>query len=207
MPRQAGLRTPARQRRHGASRPPQARDSRFACRDFVPFSWMADEGRSGNAAEEGAVVNQDLERQRIVVGVHGSAASLAGLCWAAREAGLRGASLHLVCAWEDTAKQVAPYAPHLHRQSRWQNRAAARASLRAAVMTVIGPSPAVTLMLEVADGLPARVLIDRAACAGLLVLGSANRDAPGPVIRVCLHHAHCPVVLVSERTADLPVPA
>ncbi len=149
----------------------------------------------------------NLERQRIVVGVHGSAASLAALRWAVREAGLRGTGLHVVCVWEDAARQVAPYASHLHLQSSWQNRAAARASLGAAVLAGIGPSPAVTLTLEVADGLPARVLIDWAAHAGLLVLGSATLHAPGPVVRVCLYRARCPVVLVSECAADLPVPA
>jgi nucleotide-binding universal stress UspA family protein len=66
------------------------------------------------------------------------------------------------------------------------------------------------VQLEVADGLPARVLIDRSVGAEMLVLGSASpagasgpatpsvqRRIPlGPVARDCLHAAPCPVVVV-----------
>jgi len=67
---------------------------------------------------------------------------------------------------------------------------------------------------QVADGLPARVLADRAAGAGLLVLGAARPaghpgDAIGPVARACLRHASCPVVIVAlaaGHPAAIPAP-
>ena len=47
---------------------------------------------------------------RIVAGVHGTAASEAALDWAAREARLRRAQLHLVLARDPTVSRWAPYA-------------------------------------------------------------------------------------------------
>ena len=147
----------------------------------------------------------DVERQPIIVGVHGSAASLVALRWAAREAALRHVTLHVVRAWEDQGRHLAPYA--LLRPGSRESRAAADASLQQAVCAAAAESPLVTMTAEVADGPPARVLIDRAAHAGLLVGGSAARDVLGPVTRVCLHRAPCPVVLISVHDADVLVPA
>ena len=48
-------------------------------------------------------------QSRVVVGVSGSLASKAALQWAAAEAALRGATLHVVRAWEP-ARRTAPYA-------------------------------------------------------------------------------------------------
>ena len=148
----------------------------------------------------------DAERQPIIVGVHGSVASLAALRWAAREAALRRVTLHVVRAWEDQGRHLAPYALLRLPGSR-ESRAAANLSLEQAVRVVADESPLVTVTAEVADGPPARVLIDRAAHAGLLVVGSAARDVLGPVTRVCLHRAPCPVVLISVHGADVLVPA
>jgi nucleotide-binding universal stress UspA family protein len=64
---------------------------------------------------------------------------------------------------------------------------------------------------ELVDGLPVRVLLERARGAAMLVLGSTRSarlaDAPvgkpqaplGPVARDCLRAAPCPVVIVAER--------
>ena len=148
----------------------------------------------------------DVERQPIIVGVHGSAASLAALRWAAREAALRQVTLHAVRAWEDPGRHLAPYAL-LRLAGGRESRAAADASLQQAVRAAAGESPQVAMTAEVADGPPARVLIDRAAHAGLLVVGTAARDVLGPVTRACLHHAPCPVVLISVHDADVLIPA
>jgi nucleotide-binding universal stress UspA family protein len=64
--------------------------------------------------------------------------------------------------------------------------------------------------VRVAEGLAARVLLDHAVGAELLVLGSATRCAPdgiGPVARACLRRAPCPVVVVSVEMTGIPVPA
>jgi nucleotide-binding universal stress UspA family protein len=157
----------------------------------------------------------DRHTPRIVAGVHGTAASDAALDWAMREARLRRARLHLVLARDSTACAWAPYAPPDapgagRADAAWLAGAAARAS------RVLPPGRVTT---ELADGLPARILADRAEGASLLVLGAERSGFLGPVARACLRQAPCPVVIVAcpaaaepasegpERgSADLPVP-
>jgi nucleotide-binding universal stress UspA family protein len=93
--------------------------------------------------------------------------------------------------------------------------------MKAVVREALGAQPPAGLQLEVTDGLPARVLIDRSVGAEMLVLGSASRGASGtavppaqnrtplgPVARDCLHAAPCPVVVVrSGDGADGIAPA
>lgn len=155
-------------------------------------------------------MNQDAPQRRIVVGVHGSAGSLTALRWAAREAELLGAHVHVVRAWEHEARWVAPYARRVSRPGREEAGAVAGAALEEAVQLALGPTSPVPVTVEVAEGLAARVLRDRAVGAEFLVLGAAARqpgDGIGPVARVCLRHAPCPVVVVSAEMARHPVPA
>ncbi len=145
-----------------------------------------------------------------MVGVDGSTASLAALRWAVREAGLRESALQVVRAWEDVAKRVAPYASHTGLPGGAEDHHRVAYRLQADVAGALGPSPLVPVLVQVAEGLAARVLLDHAAGADLLVLGSATRCAPdgiGPVARACLRRAPCPVVVVSDAMTDLPVPA
>jgi nucleotide-binding universal stress UspA family protein len=78
---------------------------------------------------------------------------------------------------------------------------AARDVLRNAHREAADRYPGITVRAEVAEGLAARVLLDRAAGADMLVLGRTyhgpehNRGA-GPVIRACLRSATCPVVAI-----------
>ncbi len=152
----------------------------------------------------------DMEpgRRYIVVGVDGSAASLAALRWAGREAGLRGASLWVVRAWEGTAYRLAPYASRARLPDWDTDRVAAGARLNEAVRAELGPAAAVSV--EVAQGLAARVLLDRAVGAEMLVLGTTARPgtgAVGAVAQACLRRAPCPVVVVSAERVSTPVPA
>lgn len=139
--------------------------------------------------------------QRIVVGVDGSAASVAALAWAAREARLRQAELRVVYAWEDTELCRAPYAAHRGVPSQAAARVAAASLLSASVRAVFGPVPPPWLRAEVADGRPEQVLPGRAVGSEMLVLGGTRQPggipaAPGPVHRACLHGAPCPVTVV-----------
>ena len=145
-------------------------------------------------------------RPRIVVGVDGSAASVAALAWAAGEARLLRAELHAVHAWEDVQRFRAPYAPHRCLPSREESRAAAVSLLAASVRAAFGQAPPPWLRADVAEGRPERVLLDRAAGTDLLVLGSTTRagdipGAAGPVHRACLRAAPCPVVIVGRVTS------
>lgn len=139
--------------------------------------------------------------RRIVVGVDGSPASVAALGWAAREARLRQAELHAVYAWEDAERCRAPYAAGRGVPSREENRAAAASLLAASVRAALGLAPPPGLRAELAEGRPEPVLLDRAAGAELLVLGSTGQaghlpHTAGPVHRACLRGAPCPVVIV-----------
>lgn len=156
----------------------------------------------------------DQER-RVVVGVNGSMASLAALRWAAREAGLRQARLHVVRALDPGRVRAAPYAGYARRLAPEQVGLPTSALLKDLVHALLGSSPEVPEVpevpvdAEVVDGLAAKVLIDRAAGADLLVLGdpaTSQLGVIGPVARACLRHAPCPVVVVG---ADInrPVPA
>lgn len=149
----------------------------------------------------GAVVDGVLTQPRIVVGVDLTSDSLTALRWAAREARLRGTRLQVVRACERAGRWAAPYIPHSRRTRKDEDSATAAARLADAVQTVLGPTPSITVMLEVAEGLAARVLLDRAEGAELLVLGRAvcaGQDVIGPVARACLRHPPCPVVVVSN---------
>ncbi len=143
---------------------------------------------------------RDSGARRIVVGVDGSAESVAALTWACREASLRAAEVHAVLALESACHQVASYAVPPPRQSggSW---GAAREALRRAVGEAARQFPGVSIRTEITEGLAARVLLDQAAGADMLVLGrNAHGQDPyrgtGPVIRVCLRAARCPVVTV-----------
>lgn len=143
----------------------------------------------------------DLGPRRIVVGVDGSAESLAALSWACREASLRSAEVHAVLALEAACHQVASYAVPAPRQTTgsW---GAAREVLRRSVSEAASRFPGVTVRTDITEGLAARVLLDHAANADMLVLGHRSQGADpsrgaGPVIRVCLRAAPCPVVVIS----------
>jgi nucleotide-binding universal stress UspA family protein len=152
-------------------------------------------------------VKRALGQPRVVVGVDLSLASLAALRWAAREAWLREAQLQVVRACEHGGRWFAPYASRSRGPARDWDRAAAAAGLADAMRTVLGPAPPIAVTVEVAEGLAARVLLDRAAGAELLVLGGTvgeGQDVIGPVARACLRNPPCPVVVVSTKMTDIP---
>lgn len=134
--------------------------------------------------------------RRIVVGVDGSPESAVALRWACREAALRGAEVHAVHAREAPVRSVASYAVSAAIRS---------ANVDPDVMwrsVMPDLAPGVLVRTEVAEGLTARVLLERCEGADMLVLGTAG-DGPGaprsagPVIRACLRRAPCPVVVIS----------
>jgi nucleotide-binding universal stress UspA family protein len=140
--------------------------------------------------------------RRIVVGVDGSAESVAALRWACREANLRAAEVHAVLALESACHQVASYAVPTPRRTggSW---GAARDVLRRSVNEAASLYPGVTVRTEITEGLAARVLLDHAREADMLVLGRTSHGpdpyrGAGPVIRVCLRAAPCPVVIIGS---------
>jgi nucleotide-binding universal stress UspA family protein len=140
--------------------------------------------------------------RRIVVGVDGSPESAAALRWACREAALRGAEVHAVHVREANCHSLASYAGPASPTASgdveqiWKAAAAEHGSVQ--------------IRTEVADGLAARVLLDRCEGADMLVLGTVS-DVPGasrsagPVIRACLRRAPCPVVVISAAQDSEPL--
>lgn len=155
--------------------------------------------------------------RRVVVGVDGSAESVTALMWACREASLRDAGVLAVLAVEAGCHRIASYAAPrpAEVQGSWGS---ARDVLRSAVSQAATRFPRVGVRAEVAEGLAARVLLDFADGADMLVLGRTfhgpeHHRGAGPVIRACLRAAACPVVVIglaealaqSDDLAD-PVP-
>jgi nucleotide-binding universal stress UspA family protein len=147
-------------------------------------------------------------QQRIVVGVKRSAASLAALRWAAAEARLRHATLHVVYAWEPVARR-ASYAILGDSPVGGQERLRAKDNLAAIMYAAFGTEVPAGMTAELTEGMAERVLADRSQDAGLLVLGAAadagmtGRPA-GPVIRACMRSARCPLVIITAAAGAQP---
>ena len=147
--------------------------------------------------------------RRIVVGVDGSAESVAALRWACREASFCAAEVLAVLALESSCHQIASYAVPVPRHPRgsW---GAVRDVLRRAVGEAVSQFPGISVRTEIAEGLAARVLLDHASDADMLVLGRTPygpdpRRAAGPVTRACLRASVCPVVIIGSGPLE-PLP-
>jgi nucleotide-binding universal stress UspA family protein len=139
---------------------------------------------------------------RVVVGVDGSIASVTALTWAAREAQRRHSQLLVVLAWQPV--QRASYAVHADQPDPDRQRQAAGHALAAVLLAAFGADLPGNLSTELIEGMAERALVDRSAGAELLVLGSMGAPVVtgrsiGPVIRSCLSHAHCPVVVIGPE--------
>lgn len=153
------------------------------------------------------------ERQAVVgVGVSGSDASRAALIWAAREARNRGARLRVIQAWQPSPVR-ALYAAAWQSRRPQRSRASAAVLLAARVRSTLGDTPGLDVDIEVVEDPAERVLAGASAELDLLVLGSGGQspvaqvdplvvDRPvGPVIRACLSHARCPVLIITPALA------
>jgi nucleotide-binding universal stress UspA family protein len=134
---------------------------------------------------------------RVVVGIDGSARSLAALRWAAAEARLRDADVDVVHAWRLPIMAVPPATMAL------TDYAALEDSGRAVLDAALDEPDLAGLRVHphfVHDS-PGRALIERAEGAGLVVagtrgLGRVSGALLGSVSRQLLHHAPCPVVVI-----------
>ncbi len=154
------------------------------------------------------------ERQPVVmVGVGGSGAAVAALVWAAREADRREAALRIIQAWQPHPARALYAGTGRGRTGQTSSEAAAD-GLATHVRAALGDTTRIDLVTEVIEGAPERVLAAASADADLLVLGAGKQspvahvdplivDRPvGPVIRACLSHARCPVVIIGPATAQ-----
>jgi nucleotide-binding universal stress UspA family protein len=136
------------------------------------------------------------ERGRLVVGVDGSAPSLAALRWAAGVAAGTGWEIEAVCAWEAPIT----YGWDVGIESiDWESDT--RKALTAAVDEVFGANRPAGLRTYVLHGDPAHRLIEHAAGAQLLVVGNRGKGGfigllLGSVSTKCAAHSPCPVLIV-----------
>ena len=136
--------------------------------------------------------------QVVVVGVDGSAASVAALRHALAYADGSATEIEVVTAWNG---------PDISRESR---HAARRAALRAQSAVVARARRQVDVPIRVSavlvEGHPDEVLVGAAQGAHRLVLGAPTLH-PGRLHHVCLRRATCPVVLVPADEPAVVRPA
>ena len=141
---------------------------------------------------------------RIVVGVDGSAHARQALRFALAEAALRGARVDVVGSWAvpplaATGVGMIPAFDLL----RAELGDSASEVLAGELAEVPDAAAGVEVEQHVAQGDAAGVLVEAAAGAELLVVGSRGRGGVtgtvlGSVSRACLHHAPCPVAVVHD---------
>jgi nucleotide-binding universal stress UspA family protein len=137
---------------------------------------------------------------KIVVGVDGSAGSRAGLRWAHAEARLRSSPLEVVMAWQFPMMTSLPAFGAMPPPEDLSSEAE-RALQQALVDEGVTATDTVPVTATVAEGPSARVLLDAASDADLLVVGSRGHGGfsgllIGSVSQQCVSHASCPVVVV-----------
>ena len=142
------------------------------------------------------------QSQRIVVGVDGSHFSTAALDWAVGQAHLVGARLEAVMALPPPTQFGLPTAGPAEIGD--ETRAILSTALTEMVADATKRMGAPVVVDElVVPGAPARVLLDQAKGASLLVVGTRGHGAfsgmlLGSVSQHCVQHAPCPVVVVPE---------
>lgn len=139
----------------------------------------------------------NTDERLVVVGIDGSLESLAALRWALKEAVLMDAVVDVVhCYLPQTLTEFSVGKPHeLHTGS--------AIMLENEVSAALGEMPEAPSEVRRSSmvGSPAKVLLEKAGGASLLVLGVHGRTALrdlilGRVGQACLRHAPCPVVIV-----------
>jgi nucleotide-binding universal stress UspA family protein len=150
------------------------------------------------------MTSEGNEKHLVVVGVDGSAGSVAALKWAAHYAEATGATVQAILTWHyPTAAGVPPVgvAPaRVHEES--EHRMAE--ALGDAVSRAATAYPGARIEAKTLYGHPAETLIDASEKASLLVVGSRGHGAfrgmlLGSVSIHCVTGAHCPVVVVREQ--------
>lgn len=144
---------------------------------------------------------------KIVIGVDGSASSVDALRWAVQQSQLVGAELHAVSSWVLPNTYGWSPAPA---DTDWQRDS--ETVLRRTLTEALGATDAERVHQHVVQGHPAAVLLEAAADADLLVVGSRGHGGftgmlLGSVSQHVIAHAPCPVVVVRHQASATDEPA
>jgi nucleotide-binding universal stress UspA family protein len=141
--------------------------------------------------------------RRIVVGVDGSEHAKTALHWAIDQARLTDATVEAVTAWQDPAMSGFSYgwSPMLFDGDSIATLTQKTLDETVAEVTGQDDGRPVPINTRVVQGHPAQVLLNAAAGAHVLVLGSRGHGTfagilLGSVSQHCVQHAPCPVVIV-----------
>ena len=138
----------------------------------------------------------------VVVGDDGSQCAAAAVRAAAEEASMRGVPLHVVRAWSITTAVRPPDVPQGIVPSMPEFEAAVLAAERERVAELLEGSTA-DVQVHAVHSSPAKVLIEAAETADLLVVGTRGRGGfksllLGSVAEQCLRHAPSSVLVVRD---------
>jgi len=145
--------------------------------------------------------------ETIVVGVDGSDGSTAALEFAAEEAALREAPLRIVAAWDvPAAVYGSGFTPAVDAGTLEALGGRMQELADEAAETAKRLQPSIQVEAAAVAGQPADVLLERAAGAGLIVVGRRGLGGfktllLGSVSQQVVHHATCPVVVVNEPSS------
>jgi nucleotide-binding universal stress UspA family protein len=141
----------------------------------------------------------DGQKRRIVVGVDGSLASKAALAWAVGQAARTDAVVEVVTAyyWFPMPIEEVDF------------KGLATHMVEDAILDAADQGAPVKIISKVVRGNAAKVLMDAAGGAELLVVGSRGHGGLtgallGSVSQQCVHHATCPVVVVRDPEPASP---
>jgi nucleotide-binding universal stress UspA family protein len=140
----------------------------------------------------------------IVVGVDSSHGSKAALGWALAQARLTGVAVEAVAAWQQPVTYEYSYGAIPFPSPGDDIAATAEKILTETVGEAVGTGgQPVDVRVKVAHGPAAQILLEAAAGAELLVVGSRGHGAfagmlLGSVSQHCTHHAPCPVIVVPD---------
>jgi nucleotide-binding universal stress UspA family protein len=145
----------------------------------------------------------DAQKPRIVVGVDGSALAATALEFAIDEARLRDAALEVTYAYAVIGNPITGSTGKDYYDQ-------VEADAKALLERMLGAAPStdgIDVEWLAVPGVPAEVLIEASEGATLLVVGSFGVGGVrsllmGSVSTECVHHSHCPVLVVRESHGD-----
>ncbi len=157
-------------------------------------------------------MSTSMNRHGIVVGVDGSPASNAAVCWAARDAAMRNVPLTLVHMYS-TYVPTFPQIPLPAGITVWQEQDGQQALEQAVKIAedAVKGDQKIAISSELKCSPPVATLVDLSEEAEMIVVGSNGRGAVGRLLlgsvsTGVVQHAKCPVAVIRDEDPLMPHP-